>query len=328
MSDDNVLHAIAGAGGGILSTLLTYPLLTLSTRSQIESRRAKSGFLDAARRIIEREGITGLYSGLESAIFGISVTNFVYYYWYEWSRSGLARRGGRKGGNLTVVENMLAGALAGSATVLITNPIWVVNTRMTAKAGPASVSSSSGSGNASGTESEREALPTIQDPSGTKALQKKKLSTIGAVIKIAKEEGWGAFFKGVAPALVLVANPILQYTVFEQLKKWVCERRKTRNLDAKTVFVLGALAKLVATASTYPYITVKSRMHVSKANDKKGMIQALKDIIAREGWSGLYGGIGPKLVQSVITAAFLFAFKDALFLMAVQARSKSRLLKK
>lgn len=177
----------------------------------------------------------------------------MYYYWYEWSRSALHKRAGGRAGaqvNLSVVENMLAGALAGSATVLITNPIWVVNTRMTAKAGPATVSST-----ASDTGSDREGLPTIEDPSGQRALQKRKLGTIGAVLKIAREEGWSAFFKGVAPALVLVMNPILQYTVFEWLKKKVLARKGGRNLDAKTVFVLGALAKLVATASTYPYST-------------------------------------------------------------------------
>ena len=31
-------------------------------------------------------------------------------------------------------------------------------------------------------------------------------------------------------------------------------------------------------------------------------------------------GIGPKVTQSVITAAFLFAFKDALYDMTVKAR--------
>ena len=93
---DNVAHALAGAGGGLLSMALTYapasashndtltvcryPLITLSTRAQVESKRAQSSTLDAARRIIKREGITGLYAGLESALFGISVTNFVYYY--------------------------------------------------------------------------------------------------------------------------------------------------------------------------------------------------------------------------------------------------------
>lgn len=77
---DNVAHALAGAGGGLLSMALTYPLITLSTRAQVESKRAQSSTLGAARRIIKREGITGLYAGLDSALFGITVTNFVYYY--------------------------------------------------------------------------------------------------------------------------------------------------------------------------------------------------------------------------------------------------------
>ena len=38
-------------------------------------------------------------------------------------------------------------------------------------------------------------------------------------------------------------------------------------------------------------------------------------------------GIGPKVVQSVITAAFLFAFKDALYELSVQARRKSPIAK-
>ena len=57
-----------------------YPLITLSTRAQVESKRAQSSTYDAARRIIQQEGIAGLYSGLDSALFGITVTNFVYYY--------------------------------------------------------------------------------------------------------------------------------------------------------------------------------------------------------------------------------------------------------
>lgn len=311
--NDNVLHAISGAGGGILSTLLTYPLITLSTRSQVESRRAKSTFLDATRRIVQREGVTGLYSGLESAIFGISVTNFVYYYWYEWTRGGLIKRRGGKVGQLGVWENMLAGAIAGGATVLLTNPIWVVNTRMTARAQVAS-----------GKE-DPDTLPTIQDPSGKKALEKRKLSTLGAIIKIFNEEGWKAFFSGVMPALILVMNPILQYTVYEQLRQKLIAKRKGGPIGAKEVFLLGAIAKMFATASTYPYITVKSRMHVS-GGDKKGVVGALSSIVKNEGWAGLYNGIGPKLAQSVITAAFLFAFKDALFAMAVKARASSQLI--
>jgi len=288
---DNVAHALAGAGGGLFSMALTYPLITLSTRAQVESKRAQTGTLAAAKRIVAREGIPGLYAGLDSALFGISVTNFVYYYWYEWTRASFekaALKSGRLSQKLTTVESMIAGALAGSATVLITNPIWVVNTRMTARK------------NEVGDE------------------QQKKPSTIGTFLTIIREEGFARLFAGVMPALVLVINPILQYTIFEKLKQMLEKKRRVTPTDS---FYLGAIGKLLATSITYPYITVKSRMHVAgKDGPKEDMISSFRRILREEGWSGLYGGIGPKVTQSVITAAFLFAFKDALYNYTIRAR--------
>jgi solute carrier family 25 (peroxisomal adenine nucleotide transporter), member 17 len=37
-----------------------------------------------------------------------------------------------------------------------------------------------------------------------------------------------------------------------------------------------------------------------------------------------YAGIGPKVSQSVLTAAFLFAFKDVLYDMIVTARRRAK----
>ncbi|KAB8199206.1 mitochondrial carrier domain-containing protein [Aspergillus parasiticus] len=301
---DNIAHALAGAGGGILSMVLTYPLITLSTRAQVESKRAHSTTADAIRRIVQREGVSGLYSGLESALFGISVTNFVYYYWYEWTRSAFekaAAKAGRASTKLTTAESMIAGAIAGSATVLITNPIWVVNTRMTARK----------------SESDEAALPG--------APKKAKASTISTLLDLLRQEGPKALFAGVLPALVLVINPILQYTIFEQLKN-VVERR--RRMTPKDAFYLGALGKILATSITYPYITVKSRMHVaSKDGPKETLNGSLKRIIKEEGYVGLYKGIGPKVTQSAITAAFLFAFKDVLYDTMVAIRKRDRVSK-
>ncbi|KAF1951956.1 peroxisomal membrane protein-like protein [Byssothecium circinans] len=299
---DNVAHALAGAGGGLLSMALTYPLITLSTRAQVESKRAQLSTLNAARRIIKREGITGLYAGLESALFGISVTNFVYYYWYEWTRAFFekaALKAGRATTKLTTLESMIAGAIAGSATVLITNPIWVVNTRMTARKSESS---------------DDQILP------GGSSKHAKSPSTLGTLFALVRDEGPARLFAGVMPALVLVVNPILQYTVFEQLKNVLEKRRRVTPKDA---FYLGALGKLLATSITYPYITVKSRMHVAgKDGPKENMVTTFRRIIREEGYAGLYGGIGPKVTQSVITAAFLFAFKDALYAYTIQARKK------
>ncbi|KAJ8071422.1 hypothetical protein OCU04_001742 [Sclerotinia nivalis] len=280
-------------------TIRSYPLITLSTRAQIESKRADSGFLDAVKHIMEREGIKGLYAGLDSALFGISVTNFVYYYWYEWTRSGFekaALKTGRASKKLTTIESMIAGAIAGSATVLLTNPIWVVNTRMTTRK--------------RNKETDGSFLPGVK-PS-------KAPTTLGTLLALLRDEGPQALFSGVLPALVLVINPILQYTIFEQLKN-VIEKKK--RVTPTLAFLLGALGKLFATSITYPYITVKSRMHVAgRDGGKESMIQGMKRILKEEGYEGFYKGIAPKVSQSVMTAALLFAFKDVLYEQTIKLR--------
>lgn len=255
-------------------------MITLSTRAQVESKKAESSTLDAAKRIIKREGLVGLYAGLDSALFGISVTNFVYYYWYEWTRAAFEKaaiKANRASKKLTTVETMIAGAIAGSATVMLTNPIWVVNTRMTTRK----------------SQSDEPALP------GAKPY--KAPSSFATLLSIIKNEGPTRLFAGVMPALVLVINPILQYTFFEQLKGILEKRRRVTPTDS---FYLGAMGKLLATSITYPYITVKSRMHVAKDGPKESMGETFSRILREEGWAGLYGGefdYDPNLAVQVLT---------------------------
>lgn len=68
------------------------------------------------------------------------------------------------------------------------------------------------------------------------------------------------------------------------------KRRKVQPLD---VFFLGAVGKLLATGITYPYITVKSRMHVASNNEGEGegMVGRLRRCVVEEGWGGLYKGL-------------------------------------
>jgi adenine nucleotide transporter 17 len=132
-------------------------------------------------------------------------------------------------------------------------------------------------------ESDESLLP------GAKPL--KAPTTIGTLLSLIKEEGPQALFSGVVPALVLVINPILQYTIFEQLKN-ILEKKK--RVTPTVAFLLGALGKLFATSITYPYITVKSRMHIAgRDGGRESMANAMKRIIREEGTVGLYKGIFP-----------------------------------
>jgi solute carrier family 25 (peroxisomal adenine nucleotide transporter), member 17 len=224
----------------------------------------------------------------------------VYYYWYEWTRGAFekaAEKAGRASKRLTAVESMIAGAIAGSITVLVTNPIWVVNTRMTARR----------------TESDKEALP------GTS--KRKPRSTLGTLIELIRQDGTKALFAGVLPALILVINPILQYTIFEQLKNFVERRRRVTPTDA---FYLGAIGKIMATTITYPYITIKSRMHVAgQDGPQEGLNGSLKRIIKEEGYTGLYKGESTQAVDVIPASASPFLFSaDSLSRHCAQSQPK------
>ncbi|CAG8437402.1 2815_t:CDS:2 [Diversispora eburnea] len=225
---DNVAHAISG--GGIISMVLTYPLITISSRLQVQKNNKGR---DAIAKILKNEGVGGLYSGLSSAIFGISITNGVYYYFYELTKKFFEKSNKRRGGgSMSVLQSMIAGAIAGSATVIVTNPIWVVN--------------------------------------------------------IIKEDGIKSFWQGVIPALILVINPIIQYTAFEQIKAKI--EKSGVKLGNLHFFLLGAISKLIATGTTYPYIVIKSRMQLRQSTNAryKSVFDGLQKIRHDEGFSGLY----------------------------------------
>ncbi|KIM46213.1 hypothetical protein M413DRAFT_49563, partial [Hebeloma cylindrosporum] len=296
---DSAIHSIAGAAGGIVAMTATYPLIFLSTRAAVETKKEQKSTYQAVLDIVKREGVLGLYSGLNSSLLGIAITNGVYYYFYERSRETILRS--KSGGKaLSTLESMLTGFIAGSATTIISNPVWVVQTS--------------------------QAVRTMETDPSQPAFNK-KLGFLETVQSIIAKDGIGAFWRGIGPALVLVMNPIIQYTAFEQLKNFLIARRtsKLRAAGAAATavavlsdldfFFLGALSKLVATSITYPYIVVKSRLQAGSADalKYKSSLDGLLTILKEEGIEGLYKGIGSKIVQSVLTAAILFAGQRRIF---------------
>ncbi|KAJ1330252.1 hypothetical protein BSLG_009567 [Batrachochytrium salamandrivorans] len=165
---------------------------------------------------------------------------------------------------------------------------------------------------------QHEAFAKIIKEEGIRGLYStaKQSGTLEAARKIFREEGVMGFFRGLFPALVLVINPVIQFTVYERLRIW-WEKRIGRSLHAFDFFVLGALSKSLATSITYPYI-VKSN-HVCSSSRA---VMLPRDILL---WEMELGKLfGPKallgyiwvsnpLLQSVLSAAFTFAFKEELF---------------
>ncbi|OMO66659.1 hypothetical protein CCACVL1_21032, partial [Corchorus capsularis] len=279
-----IANGVAGAGGGIIAQIITYPLQTVNTRQQTE-RIAKSKRSTAAStntllqilHVVRTEGWGGLYSGLKPSLFGTAASMGIYYYFYQLFKNkaeaiAAARKlKGRGDGSVGMFSWLVVAALAGSLNVLLTNPIWVLVTRMQTQT----------QAERKIMESKREALMREATENGfTASILQEKLDeldstkphpygTIHAAREIYSEAGIRGFWKGIIPTLIMVCNPSIQFMIYETSLKRLKEKRAAnkqgvKNVTALEVFLLGALAKLGATVTTYPLLVVKSRLQAKQ----------------------------------------------------------------
>lgn len=82
---------------------------------------------DAMRKIIEKEGVQGLYAGLFTGLVGTVVSSFSYFYIYSSIRQNYEKL--LKGKGIGTGMELLLGAAAGALCQFVVLPIGVVTTR-------------------------------------------------------------------------------------------------------------------------------------------------------------------------------------------------------
>ncbi|XP_038980065.1 peroxisomal nicotinamide adenine dinucleotide carrier isoform X1 [Phoenix dactylifera] len=318
---DALISGLAGAGGGIIAQLLTYPLQTVNTRQQTERDPSESSARDGTVRqmyqVVKHEGWGRLYGGLAPSLVGTAASQGVYYYFYQIFRNRAetaARDRWKKGigdGSVGMFKSLVVAAFSGCVNVLLTNPIWVVVTRMQTH-------------KKTDKKHVTRALPCVPDEAIQAAIIEPPSYRTGHVVQELYDEAglWG-FWKGVVPTLIMVSNPSIQFMLYETLLKKMKIKRAsngkgTDGFTALEIFLLGAVAKLGATVVTYPLLVVKSRLQMKQGHDDdkrhqyKGTFDAITKMIRYEGLSGFYKGMNTKVVQSVFAAAVLFMVKEEL----------------
>uniref|UniRef100_A0A2N9H2P2 Peroxisomal nicotinamide adenine dinucleotide carrier n=1 Tax=Fagus sylvatica TaxID=28930 RepID=A0A2N9H2P2_FAGSY len=318
---DALINGLSGAGGGIIAQLITYPLQTVNTRQQTErdlkKEKRKLGTIQQMCQVVKHEGWGRLYGGLTPSLVGTAASQGVYYYFYQIFRNkaevaSLERmKKGVGDGSVGMLSSLLVAALSGCVNVLLTNPIWVVVTRMQTHT---KISKKSQPGQTQLATPKEIILAASELP---------PFGTSHAIQEVFDEGGAWGFWRGVFPTLIMVSNPSIQFMLYEtmlkNLKKRRALNRKSNNgVTAFEIFLLGALAKLGATVVTYPVLVVKSRLQAKQVSmgDKrhhyKGTLDAILKMIHYEGFYGFYKGMSTKIVQSVLAAAVLFMIKEEL----------------
>ena len=195
LTDPQVSNALAGAGAGAVAATIVCPLDVLKTRLQVSTLRAGGdayvSTFQSLRSIVRLEGAVGLYRGLTPTVAALLPNWAVYFTAYEFlkTRGASAAPESEFAASL---RHMTSAAGAGAATVLVTNPLWVVKTRLQVQHSRAL----------------RGSMPTRAVYAGT----------LDALRRVATEEGARGLYSGLAPSLAGIAHVVIQFPVYERLK--------------------------------------------------------------------------------------------------------------
>lgn len=188
-----MIFAFSGSAALVVANTLLYPIETITTKLQAQSRRVANsdsetddqlyykGFFDCLSKTLRVEGIPGLYAGLPSSILTNAIQGYSFNYWHSALRQRYLRSTFLPQPPGTGAELAIA-YLAAILSVLGTNPLVNVTTR-------------------------QKTVP-----------KKERKSILGTAQELIAESGAARLWRGITGSFVLCFNPAITYGTTERLK--------------------------------------------------------------------------------------------------------------
>ena len=102
---------------------------------------------------------------------------------------------------------------------------------------------------------------------------------------------------------------MINYVIYESLKKAYINDNDSYNISASTLFIIGAISKSIATIITYPILTIRVNLVASKSTGNNKLFFILK-IVKQLGIRGLYLGIFAKFTHTIFYNAMLMVIYE------------------
>lgn len=272
---------IAGGVAGGIEILVMYPTESVKTMMQLQKKSATpkyKGPLDCVRVTIAEKGISGLYRGLPTLLFGSIPKGSVRFGAFEEFKKLLMDENGK----MTSGRNFLAGLGAGiTEAVVVVTPMEMIKVRM------------------------------IDDMNAAKPKYSGLINCIGTIYKT---EGLSAFYKGVGPTIVKQAsNQAIRFMVFNSIKDHLTGGDSKVQLPAWQTAAAGAAAGAVSVFGNNPIDVVKSRMQGLQASEYKNGLDCFFQILRKEGPAYFYKGVAPRLTRVTGDVAIVFTLYDYIY---------------
>jgi len=270
MDRSPICTSLAGMGGGMMSTLVCSPLDVAKTRLQVQAglpaEQRKYGGLRSALHVTWREeGFRGLYRGLGVSLFSVPLYWGLYFPLYDFFKTRLDLSNASIGH--PVAGNCVAAIGAGVVANSVTNPFWVVRTRM---------------------------ITHVYHHDGFAQLR-----TGSALRAILRDEGLIGLYRGLAVSFLGLSHVAIQFPIYEELKRRARERSDDHCESKLDLISASALSKMIASSVTYPHEVVRAHLFDYRGPDRPGLWRTFVSILRSQGVRAMYQGMGTMLARTV-----------------------------
>ncbi|VFV44653.1 solute carrier family 25 member [Lynx pardinus] len=234
------------------------------------------GTLDAFLKIIRNEGIKSLWSGLPPTLVMAVPATVIYFTCYDQLTYFLKSKLGENESHIPIV----AGILARFGAVTVISPLELIRTKMQSK------------------KFSYEELHRF-------------------ISRKVSEDGWISLWRGWAPTVLRdVPFSALYWYNYEVLKKWLCEKSGLYKPTFMIHFTSGALSGSIAAIATLPFDVVKTQKQTQLWIDECHKISMplhmstwtiMKNIVAKNGFAGLFTGLIPRLIKIAPACAIMIS---------------------
>nr|XP_060618569.1 solute carrier family 25 member 36-A-like [Anolis sagrei ordinatus] len=304
------LDLVAGGLGGTAGAILTCPLEVVKTRLQSSSWALRpicfpavelqglngalirpggpsGGILHLLRTILEKEGIRSLFRGLGPNLVGVAPSRAIYFAAYSEAKEKL---------NTVLVPeskkvHMLSAACAGVTSATLTNPIWLVKTRMQLEA---------------------------------RARGESRANGLQCAMRVYYTEGLRGFYRGITASYAGVSETIIHFVIYEALKQRLREDQaflapslplSHNSQDFCRLMAAAAISKTCASCIAYPHEVIRTRLR-EEGSRYRSFVQTLQLVVREEGFPALYRGLLPHLMRQIPNAAIVMVTYELIIYLA------------
>ncbi|CCK70434.1 flavin adenine dinucleotide transporter FLX1 KNAG_0E01720 [Huiozyma naganishii CBS 8797] len=275
-------EVVAGLSAGAVTSLAVHPLDLVKLRVQLRATKgARAGeYWAVLRGILGGEGalkFRQLYRGLPINLLGNSVAWALYFGIYGSLRDVVA----------PMVKSpswayLMAGGISGVATSVLTNPIWVVKTRIMA----------------------------VDRVPGAPASDR---SMGPAFLRLLREEGVPGLYRGMLPAVLGVGHGAVYFLFYDTLRERILRDRESKKLRNSETVLMTAVSKMVAVTAVYPLQLFKANQQSRAAVEGDYSLRSLvRKVVGNRGVRGLYTGLLANLVKAVPSTCITFCVYENL----------------